>query len=70
MDRRKGLQEIFYCDNDVEYRVFCNICDNLCIEHFHKNHLKSQTDTKKICKRGNKNQQAHGNNNKNLKQSS
>ena len=29
----------------IEYRVYCNICDKLCVERFYKNHLKSQTHT-------------------------
>ena len=35
--------EVIYCTEDDEYRVFCIICDKLCIERFYKNHLKSQT---------------------------
>ena len=35
--------EVIYCEDDGEYRVYCGICDNLCIEQFYKNHLKSQT---------------------------
>ena len=38
-------QEFFYCADD-EYRVYCDICDKLCIERVFKNHLKSQTHTK------------------------
>ena len=35
-----------YCaDDDDEYRVYCDFCDNLYIERFHKNHLKLQTHT-------------------------
>ena len=36
---------------DGEYRVYCKICDNLCIERFYKNHLKSRTQTNNIRKR-------------------
>ena len=52
MDSENDNQEVFYCD-DEEYRVYCNICDNctLCIEHFYKNHFKSQTHTDNIRKR-------------------
>ena len=32
----ENLQAV-YCEDDGEYRVYCNICDNLCIERFHKN---------------------------------
>ena len=35
-------QQVIFCE-DGEYRVCCDICDNLCIERFYKNHLKSQT---------------------------
>ena len=37
--------EAIYCPEDNEYRVYCNICDKLCIERYYKNHLKSQTHT-------------------------
>ena len=42
-------QQVIYCE-DGEYRVYCSICDNLCIERFCKNHLKSRTDTNNIRK--------------------
>ena len=32
---------VIYCADDDEYRVYCDICDKLCIEQFYKNHLKS-----------------------------
>ena len=41
---------VIYCD-DNEYRVFCNVCDKLCIERFYKNLWKSQTHTNNISKR-------------------
>ena len=25
-------QEVIYCEDDGEHRVYCNICDKLCIE--------------------------------------
>ena len=37
--------EVIYCEDDGEYRVYCEIFDNLCIERFYKNHLKSETHT-------------------------
>ena len=37
--------EVIHCPEDDEYRVYCAICDKLCIERFYKNHLKSQTHT-------------------------
>ena len=42
--------QVIYCEDD-EYRVNCEICDNLCIERFYKNHLKSQTHINNIRKR-------------------
>ena len=43
-------QHIFYCE-DGEYRVYCIIRDNLCIERYYKIHLKSKTHTNNIHKR-------------------
>ena len=43
--------EAIYCSEDGEYRVYCNICDKLCIERYYKNHLKSQTHTNNKYKR-------------------
>ena len=42
---------VIYCPEDEEYRVYCDVCDNLCIERFSKNHLKSQTHTKNYRKK-------------------
>ena len=42
-------QQVIYCE-DGEYRVYCDICDNVCIERFYKNHLKSQTHINNIRK--------------------
>ena len=36
-------QLVVYCEDDGEYRVYCDVCDSLCIERFYKNHLKSKT---------------------------
>ena len=35
--------EVIYCPEDDEYRVFCEVCDKLCIERLYKNHLKSHS---------------------------
>ena len=43
--------EVINCPEDDEYRVFCDICDNLCIERFYENHLKSQSYTNNIYKK-------------------
>ena len=40
-------QEVIYCADDDEYRVYCEICDKLCVERYYKNHLKSQTHNNK-----------------------
>ena len=36
-------QLVIYCEDDGEYRIFCDVCDSLCIQRFYKNHLKSKT---------------------------
>ena len=43
-------QQVIYC-KDGEYRVYCDICENLCIERYYKNHLKSRTHINIIRKR-------------------
>ena len=43
-------QLIIYCPEDNEYRVYCDVCDSLCIERFYKNHLKSKTHINNIRK--------------------
>ena len=35
---------------DGEYRVYCDVCDNLCIQRFYKNHLKSKSHLNNIRK--------------------
>ena len=32
-----------YCPEDDTYRIYCGICDKLCIDSYYQNHLKSQT---------------------------
>ena len=49
------IYEVIYCPKDDEYRVYCVICDKLCVERFYKNHLKSQTHTNNIRKKSNQN---------------
>ena len=51
-------QQDIYC-KDGEYRVYCIICDELCIERFYKNHLKSRTHTKTLRKREQLNKYFH-----------
>ena len=36
-------QEVIYCEDNDEYRVFCENCDKLCSERYYRNHLKSGT---------------------------
>ena len=43
--------EVIYYPQDDENRVYCNICDKLCIEQYYNNHLKSQTHTNNTRKR-------------------
>ena len=43
--------EVIYCHQDDEYRVYCDNCDNLCIERFYKNLLISQTHANNVCQR-------------------
>ena len=44
-------QEIIYCEDDDEYRVYCNVYDEHCIERYYKNHLKSGTHTNNFYER-------------------
>ena len=43
-------QLVIYCEDDGEYRLYCDICDNLCIQRFYKNHLKSETHINNVRK--------------------
>ena len=51
MDSNNNNYEVIYCPEDDEFRVYCEICDKVCIERYYKNHLKSQTHTNIIHKR-------------------
>ena len=44
-------QEKIYCADDDEYRIYCDICDNLCIDRYYNNHLKSGTHINNVHKR-------------------
>ena len=35
-------QLAIYCEDDGEYRVYCNICNSICIQRFYKKHQKSK----------------------------
>ena len=34
MDRVNNNQEVVYCEDYVENRVYCKICDKVCIDQF------------------------------------
>ena len=42
-------QLVIYCE-DGEYRVYCDVCENLCIQRYYKNQLKSKTHINNIRK--------------------
>ena len=42
--------DVIYCPDDDEYRVYCVVCDSLCIKRFYKKHLKSKTHINNIHK--------------------
>ena len=44
-------QLVIYCEDDGEYRVYCDICDSLRFQRFYKNHLKSKTHINNIRKK-------------------
>ena len=50
MDEDISKQAI-YCEDDGEYRIYCDICDNLCFVRFYKNHLKLRTHINNINKK-------------------
>ena len=39
----ENKMESIYCPEDDTYRIYCGICDKLCIDRYYQNHLKSQT---------------------------
>ena len=36
------IYEVIYCADDDEYRVYCDICDKLCMERFYKTHINNK----------------------------
>ena len=51
MDVENNIYEDIYREDEGECRVYCDICDKLCIERFHKTHFKSLTHTINIGKK-------------------
>ena len=48
MNSKGDKCDVIYCPEDDENRVYCEICDKLCIERFQKLHLKSRTHINNI----------------------
>ena len=48
-------EQVVYCAEDDEYKMYCDICDKICIERYYENHLKSGTHTNNFYKRQRKN---------------
>ena len=51
LESENNNYEAIYCPEDDEYRVHCDICDKLCTERYHENHLKLGTHTNNFNKR-------------------
>ena len=51
MNSESDKYEDIYCEDDGECRVYCDVCDKLCIERYYTNHLKSGTHTNNFYKR-------------------
>ena len=51
MNSDNNNYEVFQGEDHGKYRVYCDICDKLCIERCYTNHLKSGTPTNNIYKR-------------------
>ena len=49
MDNENQL--VIYCEDDGEYRIFCDVCDSVCIQRIYKNQLKSKTHINDIRKK-------------------
>ena len=59
MNSKSDNFEVIYCEDDDEYRVYCEICDKLCIERFYKNQLKSGAHLKNYYRRQRLNNSFH-----------
>ena len=51
MDIESDIYEVLYCPEDGESRVYCEVCDKLCIERYCKNDHKSGTHTNNFYRR-------------------
>ena len=51
MNSELDNRENIYCADDDEYRMYCGLCDELCIERFFNDRLKSGTHITKNRKR-------------------
>ena len=51
MKGESDIYEVIFCADDNVYRIYCEICDELCIERYYKNHLESGTDTNNFYER-------------------
>ena len=51
MTGESDIYEVIYCADYDEYRVYCEICVELCIERFYNNLLKSGTHRNNFYKR-------------------
>ena len=43
--------ELKYCAENETYRIYCDVCDRLCIDRYYQNHLKSQTHLNNLSKK-------------------
>ena len=44
------IYKVIFCPEEDENRLYCEVCDKLCIERFYENLLKSSTHTNNFCK--------------------
>ena len=51
MNSNTDNYEVIYCPEGDEYRVYCEICDKLCIERCCENHNRSGTHTNTFYKK-------------------
>ena len=40
--------EVIHCPEDDEYRVYCDVCDKLCIERYYKKSFEIRNSLKKF----------------------